>query len=75
MLSLKNKASIITGASSGIGKATAILFSKLRSNLVLLGRDEKALDDTISKCDPQTKVRKIIFLVYYSFPNFKKKYF
>lgn len=62
MLSLKNKASIITGASSGIGKATAILFSKLGSDLVILGRDEKALDDTISKCDPKAKVKITLLL-------------
>lgn len=58
MISLRGKVSIITGASSGIGKATAILFSKLRSDLVVLGRDETALDDTLSKC--QSKVIKIV---------------
>ena len=55
MLSLANKISIITGASSGIGKATAILFSQLGSKLVLVGRDESALDQTIEMCDPQRK--------------------
>ncbi|CAF0705968.1 unnamed protein product [Brachionus calyciflorus] len=60
MLNLNNKVSIITGASSGIGKATAILFSKLGSDLVILGRDEKALDETISKCNTKTKIIKII---------------
>ncbi|CAF0705965.1 unnamed protein product [Brachionus calyciflorus] len=55
MLTLKNKISIITGASSGIGKATAILFSNLGSKLVLVGRDEKALDETISQCNPEIK--------------------
>lgn len=51
MLNLSNKTSIITGASSGIGRSTAILFSKLGSNLVLSGRDEKELDNTIKECD------------------------
>ncbi|RNA22150.1 tropinone reductase 2-like [Brachionus plicatilis] len=58
MLNLSGKTSIITGASSGIGKATAILFSKLGSNLVVLGRDEKGLDDTLSKC--QSNVIKVV---------------
>ena len=48
---LENKISIITGASSGIGRATAIHFSNLGSKLVLTGRDEKALDETIELCN------------------------
>ncbi|RNA22148.1 3-oxoacyl-[acyl-carrier- ] reductase -like [Brachionus plicatilis] len=55
MLTLVNKTSIITGASSGIGKATAILFSQLGSKLVLVGRDESALDQTITLCNPELK--------------------
>ena len=51
MLSLINKVSIITGASSGIGRETAILFSKLGSKLVLVARDETALDSTIQSCE------------------------
>lgn len=55
MNTLHNKISIITGASSGIGRATAILFSKLGSKLVLVGRDEKALDETIQSCVTESK--------------------
>ena len=51
MVNLENKVSIITGASSGIGQATAVLFSNLGSKLVLSGRDEKALDATIELCN------------------------
>ncbi|CAF1119220.1 unnamed protein product, partial [Brachionus calyciflorus] len=50
MISLIEKVSIITGASSGIGRGTAIFFSNLGSKLVITGRDEHALDETISKC-------------------------
>jgi NADP-dependent 3-hydroxy acid dehydrogenase YdfG len=50
MFNLKNKISIITGASSGIGRETAVLFSKLGSKLTLVGRNEKELDATISEC-------------------------
>lgn len=35
---LKNKAAIITGATSGIGKATALLFAEQGADLVLTGR-------------------------------------
>lgn len=61
MLKLNNKISIITGASSGIGRGTAIVFSKLGSKLTLVGRDEKALDETIRLCEaPQENIVKII---------------
>lgn len=55
MLTLANKISIITGASSGIGKATAILFSQLGSKFVLVGRYEAALDNTITLCNQELK--------------------
>ena len=45
---------IVLGASSGIGAATATLFSKLGSNVVIFGRNEKGLDETIGKCDWST---------------------
>lgn len=39
------------GASSGIGAATAALFSKLGASVVLMGRNEKGLDDTMGQCE------------------------
>ncbi len=44
--SLKNKKIIITGASSGLGRACAILFSQLGAIIVLMGRDENRLIET-----------------------------
>lgn len=41
------------GASSGIGQATAILFSKKGAKLVLVGRNESKLDETIQKCQKE----------------------
>ncbi|KAJ1368796.1 hypothetical protein KIN20_030121 [Parelaphostrongylus tenuis] len=41
---------IITGASSGIGKATAIRFARERYALSLSGRDEEALAETSKLC-------------------------
>lgn len=46
---------IITGASSGIGRATAVLFSNLGAKLVITGRDSNALDETIEACNPKAK--------------------
>lgn len=46
---LKNKIAVITGAGRGIGKATAILFSKEGAKLILGDIDKDPLDETISK--------------------------
>lgn len=47
MESLKNKVAIITGSSSGIGQATAVLFSKYGCKVVLTGRNEQRLNETV----------------------------
>ena len=52
MFSLKNKIAIVTGASQGIGKTTAELFSKSGAHVVCIARNEekiKNLANTISK--------------------------
>lgn len=49
MESLKDKVAIITGASSGIGQATAILFSKYGCKVVITGRNKERLDETVKK--------------------------
>lgn len=49
MISLSNKKILITGASSGIGKATAILFSNLGATLVITGRNKENLQNTFNQ--------------------------
>ncbi len=46
---LENKIAVITGASSGIGKATARLFAKEGAELAFLGRDDKALQAIVAE--------------------------
>ncbi len=46
MFDLKGKSVLITGASSGIGRATAILCSRLGANVCLVARDEAKLGAT-----------------------------
>jgi Short-chain alcohol dehydrogenase of unknown specificity len=40
-MDFKNKVVLITGASSGIGKQTAIEFAKLGSSVILVARRKK----------------------------------
>ena len=42
---MKDKVAIITGASSGIGRASAALFAKNGARVVAVGRNQKELDD------------------------------
>ena len=47
---LSGKVALITGASSGIGAATAILFSKLGANISITGRNVENLQKTAENC-------------------------
>ena len=49
--SLKNKHLLITGASSGIGRAIAIECSKMGASLVITGRNEEQLKATLEQMD------------------------
>lgn len=49
-MEFKSKVIIITGASSGIGAATAIKFAKLGGSLTLVGRNIEKLNETAKKC-------------------------
>ena len=48
-LDLSSKKILVTGASSGIGQATAIYLSKLGAKIVITGRNELRLQDTLQK--------------------------
>ncbi len=59
MISLLNKKILITGASSGIGKATAILFSNLGAEVIITARSQENLTDTFSKLKPNPQHQQI----------------
>ena len=47
--SVKNQVIVITGGSSGFGKATAQLFAREGAKVIITGRDEKALAQTVAE--------------------------
>jgi len=47
--SFQGKRILVTGASSGIGRSTAILLSQLGAQVVLIGRDERKLQNTVAQ--------------------------
>ncbi|MBQ6533553.1 MAG: SDR family oxidoreductase [Opitutales bacterium] len=49
--SLKGKTVLVTGASSGIGKATAIECSKSGANVIITARNKERLDETLAQLD------------------------
>ncbi|RMW38723.1 MAG: SDR family oxidoreductase [Nitrosopumilus sp.] len=50
-MDFKNKTVLITGASSGIGKQTAIEFAKLGANLILVARRKEKLDELANELE------------------------
>lgn len=50
-INFENKKILVTGASSSIGRATAILLSQLNARVILNGRNEEELKKTLSYMD------------------------
>jgi len=59
-MSLEGKIILVTGASSGIGKATAIQLSKLGAKLILVARNRERLEETLNSLEGKDHA-------YYSF--------
>ena len=57
MQSLANKVALITGASSGIGRATAIEFAKYGAKLAINGRNVDRLKELQAKISTLTHTK------------------
>ena len=51
VMEFENKNYIVTGASSGIGRAVCIELSKQKANVMLVARNEERLNETLEKMD------------------------
>lgn len=73
--SLEGKTILITGASSGIGKATAQLCSQAGATLILLGRDEIRLKEVLNSLSGQNHVVQTLELTdFVAVEDFAKSY-
>jgi NAD(P)-dependent dehydrogenase (short-subunit alcohol dehydrogenase family) len=50
MISFANKVALVTGASSGIGRATALTLAQGGASIVAVARDRTALEDVVAEC-------------------------
>jgi NADP-dependent 3-hydroxy acid dehydrogenase YdfG len=50
--SLENMTAVVTGASSGIGRATASLLARSKTAVILVGRRQSALEELARDCGP-----------------------
>ena len=63
-MELKNKIIVITGASSGIGEASAIRFAEKKAKLVLVGRRKEKLLDVEKKFQNSTFQRSFVNVMF-----------
>lgn len=66
------KIALITGASSGIGKATARAFASQKIDLILCGRRQDALDELKTELSKQVSVTTLCFDIRDKFEVFKQ---
>ena len=53
LVDLSDRSILVTGASSGIGRATSIILSQLGARLILVGRSVERLEETLTQMEGQ----------------------
>ena len=51
MTDLRGKAALVTGSTSGIGKATAIALAARGAHVLVVGRDEQRAKDVVAEIE------------------------
>lgn len=59
---LKGKTAVITGSSSGIGRAIALCFAREGANLVVTGRNQGRLSAVAAECRQEGALQVILSL-------------
>ena len=72
-LSLRNKKAVVCGSTQGIGRAIAEELASQGVNLILIARDEKALENVIKKLDTSLGQTHHYMCVDFSDENFENK--
>lgn len=62
-INFTGKVAIVTGASSGIGAATAIALASYGAKLTLIGRNEERLMDTSDKCAAERNISPLCLIL------------
>ena len=68
-MNLAEKTILITGASSGIGRQTAIDISKAGATVIVTGRSEQRLNETMTMLEGKNHIMLVADLLHYQ--NFK----
>lgn len=68
-----NKVIVITGASSGIGAAAALLYAKQSAKVVLVGRNEESLHKVAKQCEDTKSIKPLVIKAELSLDDDVKK--
>ena len=61
-MDLTGRIILVTGATSGIGKATAVYLSKLGARVVASGRNQERLDETLALLEGEGHIGRLFDL-------------